>query len=203
MQPEEITYKCEPCNRNFGSSEALDMHNRAKHSNLQPEQKISKTNYKKIRNWGVFILILGLAVWGIYMLISNGNSFTNLPASQINIGGHQNIALHIHSNLKIMIDGQENLIPANIGIEPGIMRPLHTHDSSGEIHIEGPYKRDFTLGEFFEIWNQKFNSECVFEYCTDAENNATLKMLVNGRENTGFGNYVLRDGDDIIIEYIS
>ncbi len=64
--------RCEICDRNFKDQEALDMHNAAKHSNLQTEQKIPKTNYKKIRNWGIFIVVLGLVAWGIFVLIQSG-----------------------------------------------------------------------------------------------------------------------------------
>jgi len=31
---------------------------------------------------------------------------------------------------------------------------LHTHVADGIIHIETPGERSFTLGEFFDIWNQ-------------------------------------------------
>ncbi len=197
---DQSMFKCEICNRIFGTKEALAMHNAAKHSGQKSEEKIQKTNYKKIRNLAIFLLILGLVMWGIYALMTSPNSYDNLPASEINIGSHQNIALHIHSDLKILIDGQENLIPANIGVSTGIMRPLHTHDSTGEIHIEGPYKRDFRIGEFFQIWGMTFNSTCIFENCTDK---GELKMLVNGQENSQFDNYVMRDNDEIRIEFIS
>ena len=194
-----MDFKCDICNRAFGSKEAFDMHNSAKHSNSVSEKKTSNINYKKIRNWGIFIILLGLIAWGVYALMTIPNSYEDLPASEINIGSHKNIALHIHSDLKILIDGQETEIPANIGIESGIMRPLHTHDSSGEIHIEGPYQRDFTIGEFFEIWGMTFNSTCIFENCTDK---GELKMLVNGQENNEFNDHVLRDDDEIVIEYL-
>ena len=83
------------------------------------------------------------------------------------------------------------------------MRPLHTHDSSGEVHIEGPYARDFTIGEFFQIWNKTFNSTCIFENCIGTESNSTLKMSVNGQESQQFENHIMRDGDEIVIEFTS
>ena len=200
---EEIKIRCEICDRSFNSQESIGMHNKAKHSSSKEEQKITKStrvHYKKIRNYGIFILIFGFAVWGVYALMTSSNSYNNLPASEINIGSHKNIALHIHSDLKILINGNETLIPANIGIAPGIMRPLHKHDATEEIHIEGPYKRDFTIGEFFQIWGRIFNSNCIFEYCIDK---GELKMLVNGQENSDMENYLMKDHDKILIEYNS
>ena len=203
---EEI-FKCEACDRGFKNQESLEMHNKAKHSEKIPKEKKPGENkqfpVKKIRNWVIFILIIGLIVWGVYSLMANPNSFDILPASEINIGSHQNIALHIHSGLEIKIDGEEFPIPASIGIQPGIMRPLHTHDSSGEIHIEGPYARDFTIGEFFEIWNKTFNFTCIFDFCISDESNATLRMMVNGKESQEFESHIIRDDDKISIEYNS
>ena len=203
---DEPIFSCEICNKGFNSKEALEMHNKAKHSEAverQKEIKPASINFKKIRNWGIFIVILGLISWGIYAMLSTAGSYDNLPASQMNIGGHQNIALHIHSGLTIKINGTEQEIPVNIGILPGIMRPLHTHDGTGEIHIEGPYKRDFTLGEFFEIWGETLNATCIFEYCTNIGSNSTLKMLVNEQESQQFENYVLREDDRILVEFYS
>ena len=38
----------------------------------------------------------------------------------------------------------------------------HTHDSTGIIHIESPLKRDFTLGQFFDVWKSKLNNSSSF-----------------------------------------
>ena len=51
---------------------------------------------------------------------------------------------HIHSILKIVINGENQAIPANIGVSPNCMMSLHTHDDNGTIHVESPEKRDFT-----------------------------------------------------------
>lgn len=63
-----------------------------------------------------------------------------------------------------MIDGRPVEIPSAIGIrnpqyDHGLavggscFEPLHTHDSSGIIHIEGPDpNRQYALGDFFAVW---------------------------------------------------
>ncbi|GIU68181.1 MAG: hypothetical protein KatS3mg001_031 [Candidatus Pacearchaeota archaeon] len=203
--PEEQKFKCEQCIRVFGSQEALDMHNKAKHSltkDKKTEENKSRKEHrlftKKIRNLFIFIVVIGFLIFGAVALFSSSSK--NEDVTKMNIIGHQNAALHIHSKLKILIDDTEQLIPPNIGISQGVMRPLHTHDASGEIHIEAPYKRDFTIGEFFQVWEKNFNSSCIFNYCTDKGN---LTMIVNGKENFEFENYFMKDGDIIIIEYNS
>jgi hypothetical protein len=191
-------FKCEACDKEFSSKEALDMHNGSKHYS---PPKIS-VNKKKVRNYGIWIVILVLVVGGGYYLtqgvINEGNSCQTDPAAEINIGGHNNLVSHIHANLDIMIDGTKEQIPSNIGIGAGIMRPVHTHDSSGELHIEGPCVRDFTLGDFFSIYEETFNSECIFDNC-DGE----VTLTVNGATSEDYENHVLRDGQDIVISYTS
>src|SRR5207247_8705090 len=45
---------------------------------------------------------------------------------------------HIHTLLRIYINGKQEPIPAQIGIDPGgqFLAALHTHDTSGIIHME-------------------------------------------------------------------
>lgn len=42
------------------------------------------------------------------------------------------------------------------------MRPLHTHDTSGQIHVEPIVARDITIGDFFLVWGKVFNSSGIF-----------------------------------------
>lgn len=122
--------------------------------------------------------------------------------------------IHWHPQLSIVIKGQKQVIPANIGIgmqyagskyydSMMMMTNTHTHDASGIIHwevMEGPVTKDeITLKAFFGIWGKTFSSSCIFEYCNGPD--GTLKMLVNGKENTEFENYQVKDGDKIEIRY--
>jgi len=51
-------------------------------------------------------------------------------------------SVHFHPRLSVWIKGKQMAVPANIGIDPtqdGMqMAGLHTHDSSGTIHVEAP-----------------------------------------------------------------
>jgi hypothetical protein len=97
--------------------------------------------------------------------------------------------LHTHQHLDIFIAGQAVPVPANIGIGPGFIAPIHTHDERGVIHVESPFAAAFTLGQFFDIWGVRLTAECVGGYC--ATSTSTLRVYVNGS---------LHEGDPRLIE---
>jgi len=67
---------------------------------------------------------------------------------------------HVHAHLSLIANGTPEALPALIGIPgggtgtPQCFYFLHTHDTSGVIHIEAPAKQTFTLGQFFAVWGQ-------------------------------------------------
>ncbi len=124
--------------------------------------------------------------------------------------------IHWHPELTITIKGEKQPIPAGIGIgmqyagyprfDPMMgMTDMHTHDDSGTLHFEvmkGPVKKDdVRIGTFFKVWGKTFNKDCIFEYCNNTD--GTVKMFVNGKENTEFENYLVNDKDKIEIRYES
>lgn len=109
------------------------------------------------------------------------------------------ITYHIHPHLSIIINGTQQTIPQGIGIMPTCFRPLHTHDDSGKIHVESPIKRDFTLGEFFKIWGQPFDSIHVLGYTADSAH--TMTLTVDGQPSNAWQNLILTDQQNIVINY--
>lgn len=103
---------------------------------------------------------------------------------------HAGLGMHIHPQLQITQDGQPVMIPANIGIEPTCMRPIHTHDVSGMIHLEFPVQHDFTLGEFFKVWGQPLHKDGY-----------NLTMTVDGQANNDGEKLVLKDHQQIVLTY--
>jgi len=53
----------------------------------------------------------------------------------------------------VTVNNQEITVPKNIGILPECVRPMHTHDSNGVIHIAYERSYDFKLGHFLWYWN--------------------------------------------------
>jgi len=135
------------------------------------------------------IIVIGIAVWFFV-------SQTSVSAPEI----ISRSGLHWHADLTINIFGESQDIPAGIGLEKLPHKPIHTHDRDSIIHMEfsGLVKEDdLRLGRFFEIWVETFSKDCIFDKCTGPE--GTLKMLINGKENFEFDNYVMRDSDKIEI----
>ena len=74
-------------------------------------------------------------------------------------------------------------MPADIGIDPAAgYAPLHTHDSSGVIHVESPTVRTYTLGELFAVWGS--GSPPAASAAT-APAGRRLRVYVNGRAYQG------------------
>lgn len=121
--------------------------------------------------------------------------------------------IHWHPKLKIMINGADQPVPSDIGIITGQiidtdisgmrMSPTHTHSDDGIIHMENncPQKKpeSYTLGYFFQVWEKRFDRNCILDHCADATHR--LRMLVNGKENNDFAAYRMQDGDEIEIIY--
>ncbi len=169
------------------------------------------------------ILLIGLVVvagiGGVFLLPRSPSTVTSQGEAsttpQTTSGDVISTAgVHWHPELSVIIKGVKQTIPANIGIgmqyagykyydSMMMMADMHTHDASGQIHwevMQGPVTKDeVTLKAFFGVWGKTFSSSCIFEYCNGAE--GTVKMLVNGKENTEFENHQVQDKDNIEIRY--
>jgi hypothetical protein len=109
------------------------------------------------------------------------------------------MVLHIHPNLTLIVDGSPSSVPENIGIDAPLwkdhsldkfgmtgMAPIHTHDSSGVIHVESNINRNYTFDEFLDIWGLDLNDK-------------TIKISADGKPVNSL-DYVLNNGDNIIME---
>ncbi len=110
---------------------------------------------------------------------------------------HQGLAMHIHPRVRIILNGQEQTIPANIGISAQGYLPMHTHDASGTIHVESPVVRDFTLKNFFDTWGQVLTNQEVLGFLT--EGSRPVQVTLNGQPMAPSSTQPLRDGDQIVV----
>jgi hypothetical protein len=96
---------------------------------------------------------------------------------------NETLARHDHAHLDIWADGKSVAVPAYIGIQGGAtatgLSSLHTHDSSGVIHIESPAGDRFTLGQVFNEWNVLLSPTQIGGLKTAA--GKTLTVYVNGK----------------------
>ncbi len=218
--------RCEECNREFATEESLDQHNRDKHATqsidrheLKQQKKQQKLaaqaeenrklktgkRIKAIAMIGGVSFVLAVVVYAALFVLPQQPSGEHTIAAGTGAVGSEgfipNYPIHWHPHLRIVINGEEQIIPANIGITGSRHEPIHTHEIDGIIHVENtnPTPENMRLAYFFRIWGKKFSKDCIFEFCNSEE--GTVKFYVNGKESDLFENYIYRDGDELLIEY--
>jgi hypothetical protein len=105
---------------------------------------------------------------------------------------------HYHLHLDIFVNGRSEPVAASIAREGGyVFSPLHTHASSGMIHIETFHNLRFTLGMLFTEWGVRLTGDCVGGYCRPA---TAVSAYINGqRTDKPLPDIVLRKGQEIAL----
>lgn len=184
--------KCYICGKSFETKEQIAQHKQNTH--------VDKKNIKSSKSVKALIAI------GMVAAIAGGVYWSQTSNNQPMVDGvrcdpTEFVDYHIHAHLDIFIDGQPYAIPAGVGIKPNeCLFWLHTHNTSGVIHIEAPANKDFTLGQLFSVWGQTFSNTQIFDkMTTDKE---TLHAYVNGKEINGdLRNIKINAHDEIAIVY--
>ncbi len=94
----------------------------------------------------------------------------------------EQLTYHVHAHLSIYIKGQAVPVSQYVGITNTCFYWLHTHDTSGVIHIEAPQQMTFTLGNFLHVWKQQFSQ---LQYPTQLDRTAGWQAYVNGKPYSG------------------
>lgn len=115
------------------------------------------------------------------------------------------IVRHDHVHLDVVVDGRRVTVPAGVGLAEPVdggpcpaaggrqgdcvtghifaaavaNSPLHTHSSSGLIHVEPDRPGTYTLGQFFDEWGVRLGVRCIGAYCSGG--GRELRAYVNGR----------------------
>jgi hypothetical protein len=110
-------------------------------------------------------------------------------------------SVHFHPLLKVYVSGKQMPVPADIGIDPTQdpmqMAGLHTHDTSGTIHVEGV--AGARLGQFFRIWGVPLSSRQLGPYRASGDD--AVRIWVDGKPSTVFGRLALADGQHIVVSF--
>jgi hypothetical protein len=114
------------------------------------------------------------------------------PVDGISCSSTEQLAFHIHAHLAVYVNGALTRLPPDIGISGSCFSWLHTHDSSGVIHIESPVQRVYTLGDFFDIWGQPLSAIQV------GPAQGAVTATVNGSPFTGDPRSIPLDAHDVI-----
>ncbi|HEY7777990.1 MAG TPA: hypothetical protein VIA09_05570 [Nitrososphaeraceae archaeon] len=121
------------------------------------------------------------------------------------------IIMHTHSRLNVTVNGNSILVPNGVGINSTLwndhsldeygtaretsilgmvtpaMSPLHTHESDGIIHVESNEFKNFTLGDFLNIWGLPLEGKRV-----------TLVVGANSTEN--YAPHILNDREKMVLK---
>jgi len=130
-----------------------------------------------------------------------GQTAAPTPSSPANVpcGPIEVLTRHEHAHLTILIRGQVKTVAAFIGITATQICWLHTHDTSGIIHVEAGDSRTFTLGDFFAVWRQPLNQTTI-----DGDRVGTgesIQATVNQQPYTGApARIVLKNHEDIVLQ---
>lgn len=128
-------------------------------------------------------------------LAQTWDGLTGQTVDGVSAQTQEQVAYHIHAHLAIYVNGVQKAVPAGIGIvKPWSVQGsgdsmfidggkqiyyLHTHDSSGVLHVESPTTKTYTLGQIFAEWNQPLSSSQV------GPASGTVIVYVNGQKYTG------------------
>ena len=100
------------------------------------------------------------------------------------------LAYTTYAHLQVYVDGQSRALPGGIGMvdenvfetQHGLyygthtcMYWLHTRAADGLLEVQSPVSRRYTLGDFFQIWNQPLDATRV------ALARGPVTAIVNGR----------------------
>jgi hypothetical protein len=177
---------------------------------MHPRSSANKKNYKRLTI--ITMSVLFAIFVGVGILLTTMAPHTLLASTSSSSLGIDNIkceviehlTFHIHAHLDIFINGKPYIVPSQIGIVPNkCLYWMHTHDDTGVIHIESPENRNFTLGQFFDIWNEKFNNTQIFDNIVSNSKNNTLSVYVNGNKasSVDYRDIKLTSHDEIAIVY--
>jgi hypothetical protein len=203
--------RCEKCQRDFETEEGFIQHNKDRHGvgkiskhEMKEQKKREKEDNQKSasdkQSRKKNMKLAGIAIVVVLALAGIGYFISNSPKTQdnkyivdgIECSSMEQAVFHIHVHLDVFVDGQPSTVPASIGIPNNCLFWLHTHDTTGVIHIEAPSYRVFNFGQFLDIWS---NSDV-------AKIPEGLPVAyVNGKQVDDYRNINLNAHDEIAIVY--
>jgi hypothetical protein len=132
----------------------------------------------------------------------NNLAQANERLAMLDLPGLSELVLHHHTDVYIYIDGQPVTIPASVGYDPqgnpAVLSPLHTHDTSGTVHIESD-DANFqpVLGQFMDVWGVYFTDQCLGDQC--ASGDTKIRAFVNGQPWAGDPTQIPLNDHDVIV----
>ncbi|MFV0427993.1 MAG: hypothetical protein ACK5KO_00975 [Arachnia sp.] len=102
-------------------------------------------------------------------------------------------------DVDVLVDGVAVDLPAYIGVDRlrAVQAPVHTHDATGDVWLEGEGNRQATLGQLFTLWGVKFDAQCLGAAC------GGVVVTADGEPVSDPVGLVLRDHESITVSAVS
>lgn len=155
------------------------------------KEKLRIKRVKLIRKtllYTVIFAVIGGVGYGIYL--------ASISSPAIGPVG----STHEHVVFALFLDG----VPLDFSPQRFQVRNQRVHFEAGDGFLVHKHATGVTMGFFLDTLDIELNSTFIILYNgTEYVNQGgkTVKMLVNGVENNGFGEYVLNERDQILISY--
>ena len=146
---------------------------------------------------GIITGIIAVSVIVIGMWILSIKPTTDVASN------NEVMLMHIHPSLYLNFNGKLYMVPQNVGIDPELwknhsldqygmrgMAPVHTHTTDGMLYVESKIMRNYTLGEFFDIWGLDLKGD-------------TITVTSYNEPVSDWKNHVLKDDEPIIMNITS
>jgi hypothetical protein len=163
-------------------------------------RKGAARRYSRVQNrkaWYEDLPLLPIVVGGLLLVgaviiivvsLRNPVNSVDPTINGIPCQSNEQLAVHFHAHLSILVNGNETNLPAGVGIDQSTQcfYWLHVHATDGVIHIEAPKAsaaRKFTLGDAFDIWKQPLSSTRIG--ATVLTKDQKLVMFVDGKPYSG------------------
>jgi hypothetical protein len=171
--------KCDICNKTFENSDKLNTHKKKFHYTKENKEKPKVAKSSRYKATGIAAAIAIIIVMGVYF--SENQSSPANTIQGVECDPVEGTVFHIHAHLDVFVDSKSVTVPAGIGIKPNeCLYWLHTHNTSGVIHIESPQQMTFNLGQFLQVWDNTPGISPKFNEVIHDDKNP--KVFVNGNE---------------------
>ena len=141
---------CDKCDREFGSKEALNMHNKSKHTETHKESKFSNTQKKRIRNYTIlFLIILIIGGFFYWRSIPPKNAPILEIGSSYNFGTVSQAKGSVSGTLTLSNNGNKDLIIKSMDTSCGCTTASIIYNE-----VEGPVFSMASHGTNPKDWRQ-------------------------------------------------
>jgi hypothetical protein len=150
---------------------------------------------RKQRSQLISVAIIGVVAaaiaYGVY-------SYAQNPPRTASFGALG--STHEHTAFNLFINGQT----IDFSQPKYQVKSQYVHFENGDGDTIHKHATGVDIGFLFETLGITFTNDCIImddgsEYCNDGNN--TLKFFVNGVRNDMYNNYVLMDGDRVLLSY--